>query len=104
MKKIKKILFVISITSILIITNVAAEKIDCTQLEKISTKYLECKAKNIKNKSKKIKLKAIAGAEELKEKITTNTNDGKKKFDKSRLKEKLIKFKSSKTLTQFMEK
>ena len=100
----KKILFTLIITTILIITNVVAEKVDCEQLEKISAKYLECKARNLKNKSKEIKLKAIFGAEELKEKITTNTKDGKKKFDKSTLKEKLIKFKNSETLTQFMEK
>ena len=100
----KKILFIILITSILTITNVVAEAINCTQLEKISAKYLECEAKNIKNKSKEIKLKVTLGAKELKEKITKNAEDGKKKFNKSTLKEKLIKFKNSKTLTQFMEK
>ena len=100
----KKILFTLIITTILIITNVVAEKVDCEQLEKISAKYLECKARGLGEKSKEIKLKATIGAEELKEKITTNAKDGKKKFDKSTLKEKLIKFKNSETLTQFMEK
>ena len=44
------------------------------------------------------------GVEELKDKITTNAKSGKKKFDKSSLKEKLVKFKNSKTLTEIMEK
>ena len=44
------------------------------------------------------------GAEELKEKITINAKSGKKKFDKLNLKEKLVKFKNSKSLTEFMEK
>ena len=100
----KKLIFTILITSILIVSNVVAEKIDCTQFEKISAKYLECKGKNLKNRSEEIKIKTKVGAEGLKEKITTNAKDSKKKFDKSTLKEKLIKFKNSKTLTQFMEK
>ena len=85
-------------------TNTIAKKIDCTQFDKISAKYLECSAKNIKEKSSEIKLKVTVGAEELKEKIATNTKSGKKKFDKLNLKEKLVKFKNSKTLIEFMEK
>tara|TARA_B100000787_G_scaffold103576_1_gene76714 strand:+ start:489 stop:794 length:306 start_codon:yes stop_codon:yes gene_type:complete len=99
-----KIIFKILIISVLIITNAAADKIDCSQFEKVSAKFLECKAINLKGKSKKLKLKAKVGTEILKEKITTKAMDGKKKFDKSTLKEKLIKLKNSKTLTQFMEK
>ena len=67
-------------------------------------KYIECSAKNLKEKSSELKLKATVGAEELKEKITTNAKSGKNKFDKLNLKEKLVKFKNSKTLTEFMEK
>lgn len=85
-------------------TNVKAKKIDCTQFDKISAKYLECSAKNLKEKSGVLKLKVTLGAEELKKKIATNTKDSKKKFNNSSLKEKLIKFKNSKTLTEFMEK
>jgi hypothetical protein len=99
----KKILTII-ITSILSSTNVVAEKIDYTQFKKISEKYLECTTTNLKEKSKKIKLKVTAGAEELKKKVTKNTTDSKKKIGKFALKEKLIKFKNSKTLTEFMEK
>ena len=100
----KKILFTILITLALVITNAIAEKIDCTQFDKVSAKYLECSAKNLKEKSSELKLKATVGAEDLKEKITTNAKSSKKKFDKSNLKERLVKFKNSKSLTEFMEK
>ena len=100
----KKIIFAILSTCTLITANAIAEKIDCTQFDKVSTKYLECSAKNLKEKSSELRLKATVGAEELKEKITTNAKNGKKKFNKLNLKEKLVKFKNSKTLTKFMEK
>ena len=100
----KKIIFTTLITSVLIMASAIAENIDCTQFDKISAKYIECKAKNLKEKSSELKLKATVGAEELKEKITTNAKSGKKRFDKLNLKEKLVKFKNSKSLTEFMEK
>ncbi len=100
----KKIIFTTLITWMLITANAIAEKIDCTQFEKVSAKYIECSAKNLKEKSSELKLKATVGAEELKEKITTHAKSGKKKLDKLNLKEKLVKFKNSKTLTEFMEK
>ena len=62
----KRIIFTTLITWVLITANVIAEKIDCTQFDKVSVKYLECSTKN--------------------------------------LKEKLVKFKNSKSLTEFMEK
>ena len=100
----KKIIFAILSTWTLITANVIAEKIDCTQFDKVSAKYLECPTKNLKEKSSELKLKATVGAEELKEKITTNAKSGKKKFDKLNLKKKLVKFKNSKSLIEFMEK
>ena len=100
----KNLIFIILITSILNITNAVSDEINCTRFEKISAKYIECTVKNIKIRSKKIKLKATIGAEEIKEQITTNAIKNKKKFDKSAFKEKFIKFKNSKTLTKFMEK
>ena len=100
----KKIIFTTLITSVLIMSNAVAEKIDCTQFDKVSAKYIECSAKNLKEKSSKLKLKVTVGAEELKKKIVTNTKDSKKKFDKSSLKKKLVKFKNSKSLTEFLEK
>ena len=100
----KKIIFTTLITLMLVTANAIAEKIDCTQFDKVSGKYLECSAKNIKEKSSELKLKARVEAEELKEKITTNAKNGKIKFNKSSLKEKLVKFKNSKSLIEFMEK
>ena len=100
----KKIISTALITWALITTNAIAEKIDCTKFDKVSAKYLECSAKNLKEKSSELKLKATVGVEELKEKITTNAKYSKTKFNKLNLKEKLVKFKNSKTLTKFMEK
>ena len=93
----KKMIFTALITGLIVTTNTVAEKIDCTQFDKVSAKYLECSAKNLKEKSSEIKLKATIGAEELKEKITINAKNSKTKFNKSSLKEKLVKFKNSKT-------
>ncbi|MDB4193457.1 hypothetical protein N9599_04675 [Candidatus Pelagibacter sp.] len=100
----KKIIFITLITSVLIMSNAMAEKIDCTQFDKVSAKYIECSTKNLKEKSSELKLKATVGAEELKEKITANAKSGKNKFDKLNFKKKLVKFKNSKSLTEFMEK
>ena len=100
----KKIIFTTIIILVLVTANAIAEKIDCTQFDKVSAKYFECSANNLKEKSSELKLKATVGAEELKQKITTNAKNSKKKFNKSSLKEKLVKFKNSKTLTEFMEK
>ena len=100
----KKIIFTTLITLVLVTANAIAKKIDCSQFDKISAKYLECSANNLKKKSSELKLKATVGVEELKQKITTNAKNSKKKFNKSSLKEKLVKFKNSKSLTEFMEK
>ncbi len=100
----KKIIFTTLITLALVTANAIAEKIDCTQFDKVSAKYLECSANNLKEKSSELKLKATVGVEELKQKITTNAKNSKTKFNKSSLKEKLVKFKNSKSLTEFMEK
>ena len=100
----KKIIFTTLITLTLVTTNAIAEKIDCTQFDKASAKYLECSAINLKEKSSELKLKATVGVKELKQKITTSAKNSKIKFNKSSLKEKLVKFKNSKSLTEFMEK
>jgi hypothetical protein len=100
----KKIIFTTLITLALVTANAIAEKIDCTQFDKVSAKYLECSAKNLKGKSSELKLKATVGAEGLKEKIIISVKNSKTKFNKLKLKEKLVKFKNSKSLTEFMEK
>ena len=81
------------ITFFISLSNSIAEEIDCNQFDKLSTKYVECSALKLKEKSKDLKNTAV-------EKI----DDGKKKFDSSVLKEKLVKFKNSKTVSEFMEK
>ena len=100
----KRIIFTTLVTWVLIMANALAKKIDCTQFDKVSAKYLECSTKNIKEKSSELKLKVIVGAKEFKEKITTSAKNSKTKFNKSSLKVKLVKFKNSKSLTEFMEK
>jgi len=100
----KKIIFTTLITCIIIATNAIAEEIDCTKFDKVSAKYLECSAINLKEKSSEFKLKITAGTEDLKEKITTNAKNSKTRFNKLNLKQKLVKFKNSKSLTEFMEK
>ena len=95
----KKIMFTTLITLALVTANAIAEKIDCTQFDKVSAKYLECSAKNLKEKSSELELKAAVGVDELKQKIVTNAKNSKTKFNKSNLKEKLVKFKNSKSLT-----
>ena len=64
----KKIVFTVLITCMLVTTNALTDKIDCTQFDKVSAKYIECSAKNLKEKSSELKLKATVGAEELKKK------------------------------------
>jgi len=81
------------ITFFISISNSIAEEIDCSQFDKLSAKYIECSTLKLKEKSKVLKNTTV-------EKI----DDGKKKFDGSELKENLIKFKNSKSLSEFMEK
>ena len=100
----KKIIFTTLITLVLATANAVAEKIDCAQFDKVSAKYLECSVNNLKEQSSELKLKTAVEVEELKQKITTNAKNSKIKFNKSSLKEKLVKFKNSKSLTEFMEK
>jgi len=85
-----KILYILTIFFISISTS-SADKIDCSQFDKLSAKYAECTALKIKEKSKDLKNTAVE-----------NINESKKKFDSSKLKENLIKFKNSKSLTEFM--
>ena len=63
-----------------------AEDLNCNQFEKLSTKYIECNAKKLKNDT------------------NNKVVEGKKKFNNSLLKEKLIKFKKSENLIDFLKK
>ena len=63
-----------------------AEDMNCDQFEKLSAKYIECNAKKLKNDT------------------NNKVVEGKKKFNNSLLKEKLIKFKNSENLIDFLKK
>ena len=59
---------------------------DCNKFDKLSKEYAKCTA------------------ELIKEKTSEKYKEGKKKLNKLNLKEKLIKFKNSKSHKEFMEK
>ena len=59
---------------------------DCNKFDKLSKEYAKCKA------------------ELIKEKTSEKYKEGKKKLNKLNLKEKLIKFKNSKSHKEFTEK
>ena len=89
----KKITLLI-VTIIIITSNLSiASARNCNKLEKLSKEYAACNANIVKKKAKS--LKNIA---------STKIDDGKKKFNEFKLKEKLIKFKNSKNHKEFMEK
>ena len=72
---------------ILTITNVNLSVADdCNKFDKLSKEYAKCTA------------------ELIKEKTSEKYKEGKKKFNKLNLKDKLIKFKDSKSHKEFMEK
>ena len=72
---------------ILTITSVNSSTADdCNKFDKLSKEYAKCTA------------------ELIKEKTSEKYNEGKKKLNKFNLKEKLIKFKNSKSHKEFMEK
>tara|TARA_B100000989_G_scaffold271202_1_gene227823 strand:- start:595 stop:867 length:273 start_codon:yes stop_codon:yes gene_type:complete len=71
-------------------SNVFAQ--DCSKLDKLSKEYAECNANLIKKNAKN-----------LKDKATIKIKKGKKKFNKLNLKEKLLKFKNSKSHKDFFE-
>jgi hypothetical protein len=72
---------------ILTIININLSKADdCNKFDKLSKEYAKCTA------------------ELIKEKTSEKYKEGKKKFNKLNLKEKLIKFKNSKSHKEFTEK
>ena len=72
---------------ILTITSVNSSTADdCNKFDKLSKEYAKCTA------------------ELIKEKTSEKYNEGKIKLNKLNLKEKLIKFKNSKSHKEFMEK
>ena len=70
---------------------------DCNKFDKLSKEFAKCKAELIKEKTSE-------KAELIKEKTSEKYKEGKKKLNKLNLKEKLIKFKNSKSHKEFTEK
>ncbi|WP_440678190.1 hypothetical protein [Candidatus Pelagibacter sp. HIMB1611] len=70
---------------------------DCNKFDKLSKEYAKCTAELIKEKTSE-------KAELIKEKTSEKYKEGKKKINKLNLKEKLIKFKNSKSHKEFTEK
>ena len=73
------------IISLLFFLPANSNEIDCTKFKKLSTKYIECNAKK------------------LKEKTNEKVDLGKEKFEKSGIKDKFKKFKNSKTLSDLIK-
>ena len=74
------------------------ELIDCNQFDKFSATYAECKAKNLKSNLNKKQ-------SEIKSKIeNVGETESGKNFKKSTLGQKLLKFKNSKTGSDFFKK
>ena len=70
---------------------------ECDKYDKLSKEYAKCK-------SEKLKTKTSEKAEEIKSKTAKKIEEGKKKIKKLKLKDKLIKFKNSKSHSEFMKK
>lgn len=87
-------MFYISFTSYLL----SDEIIDCSQFDKISAKYVECKAKNLKSNLNKKQSEIKSKIENINETETGN------KIKNSTLGQKLLKFKNSKTGWDFFKK
>ena len=65
---------------------------DCNKLDKFSKEYAQCNANLLKK-----------NAVILKNKASNQIDEGKKKFNKLKIKEKLLKFKNSKSHKDFVE-
>ena len=70
---------------------------DCSIYDKLSKEYAKCT-------SDKFKKETSQKAVEIKSKTAKKIKEGKKKFNSSKLKDTLIKFKNSKNHKEFMEK
>ena len=81
--KILKIL--ILLISLIFANNSSVMAQDCSKLDILSKEYAKCNAEFLKNKT------------------SGKIEEGKKKFYKLKIKEKLLKFKKSKSLKDFVE-
>ena len=93
--KIVKIIISVLFISLFSLTYSSAE--DCSKYDKLSKEYAKCT-------SDKLKKETSQKAKEIKAKTAKKMEEGKKKFNNSKLKDVLIKFKTSKNHKEFMEK
>jgi len=89
----KKIKILILLTALFFSNQSIVVAQDCSKLDKLSKEYAECNGKLLKK-----------NAEVLKKKASDKIEEGKKKFNKFNIKDKLLKFKNSKNHKEFMEK
>jgi len=88
----KKIIILILLISVIWINPSTVLAQDCNKLDKLSKEYAECNANLIKK-----------NANNLKNNASIKIEEAKKKFNKLNLKEKLLKFKNSKSHKDFLE-
>ena len=93
--KIIKIIITVLFISLFSLTFSSAE--DCSKYDKLSKEYAKCT-------SDKLKKETSQKAGEIKSKTVKKIEEGKKKFNNSKLKDTLTKFKNSKNHKEFMEK
>ena len=93
--KITKIIISVLFISLFVVTFSSAE--DCSKYEKLTKEYAKCT-------SDKLKKGTSQKAEEIKSKTAKKIEEGKKKIKNFNLKDKLKKFKNSKTHKEFTKK
>ena len=93
--KIIKIIISILLISLFSLSFSSAD--DCSKYDKLTKEYAKCT-------SNKLKKEASQKAEEIKSKTAKKIEEGKKKLKNFNLKDKLKKFKNSKTHKEFIEK
>ena len=93
--KIIKIIITVLFISLFSFTFSSAD--DCSKYDKLSKDYAKCT-------SDKLKKETSQKAEEIKSKTAKKIEEGKKKLKNFNLKDKLNKFKNSKTHKEFSEK
>ena len=96
--------FLIIIITLFLPIQLFAADLDCSKFDKLTKGYAKCNAKLLKKNAEDLKIKTSKKTESLKKKATAKIDEGKKIFNNSKLKEKLIKFKNSKNHKEFMEK
>ena len=93
--KIIKIIILVLFISLFNFTFSYAE--DCSKHDKLSKEYAKCTSEKLKNETSK-------KANNIKSKTAEKIEQGKRKLKNFNLKDKLKKFKNSKSIKEFVEK